>query len=65
MKNALRAPKKAQINFASFDFGAILNRMRNGTASASDLRILASFCGTYLRDWQDIRALIARGIVID
>lgn len=59
----LKTRARAQINFASFDIEGIMRRLRNGTCTQADKAILASFSGTYLRYWQDIRALTDRGII--
>lgn len=63
MKTKMKAHAKAQINFAGFDLEGILRRVRNGTSTEADMSLLASFSGTYLRYWQDIRELILRGIM--
>lgn len=63
MRKHLRARAKAQINFENFDLEGIMRRMRNGTSSTADAEVLASFSGTYLRYWQDIRELTDRGII--
>ena len=58
-----KARAKTQIDFANFDLEGILRRLRNGTSTKSDMEVLASFSGTYLRYWQDIRELTDRGII--
>lgn len=64
MKNISHVTRtKAQIDFATFDLEGILRRLRNGTSTPSDMKVLASFSGTYLRYWQDVRELTLRGII--
>lgn len=62
-KDSSHVCANAQIDFSTFDLEGILRRVRNGTNSPEDLEVLASFCGTYLRHWQDIKELIDRGII--
>lgn len=54
---------RADINFFNFDLDGILKRVREGKATDVDKMTLASFCGAFLRYWQDEKELINKGII--
>lgn len=60
---ANQKPKNSKFDYSSFDLVSLVRRLKVGKASKGDKVLLASFSGTFLRNWQDERLLKDSGII--